>query len=120
MADDVRRAEQRHLGAIDEGFQVRQALQAGGDPAGLSQGKIDRHAAAHAQRRREHDAPPGGIDAQRGAARAGGAHEGDGQRFAGMRNGQLLRFGDRFRQDETTHDVRQRHDQNHTAGRLLT
>ena len=70
VADAVRRAEQRHLGAVDERPARRQALQPGGDPAGLRFGKADRRGARHAQRRGEHDPPPGRIDPQRGAARA--------------------------------------------------
>ena len=53
-------------------------------------GKAHGRAARHAQRRGQHDPPPGRIDAQRGAAGAGAAQEGDGQGIAGMSNGQLL------------------------------
>ena len=93
MTDAVRLAEQWHLGAVGEGPPRRQALQAGGDPAGLGLGEADGGGARHAQGRGQHDAPAGRVDAQRGAAGAGAAHEGDGQGIAGMSNGQLLGLG---------------------------
>ena len=89
----MRLAEQGHLGAIGERPPRRQPLQARGDPAGLGLGEAHGRAAGHAQGRRQHDAPAGRIDAQRGAAGAGAAHEGHGQGIAGMNNGQLLGLG---------------------------
>ena len=120
MADDVRLAEQGHLGAVGERPPRRQALQAGGDPAGLGLGEAHGGAAGHAQGRGQHDPAAGRVDAQRGAAGAGAAHEGHGQGIAGMNNGQLLGLGCRFRQDEAQQGAGQRHVRDHTTEELLT
>ena len=120
VADAVRLAEQREVGAVGERTPRRQALQPRRDPSGLRFGEAQGGAARHAQRRREHDAPPRRIDPQRGAARACTADEGDGQGIAGMSNGQLLGPGHRFRQDETKHGAGQRHEPNHTTADVLT
>ena len=69
MADAMRLAEQRQLGAVDERPARRQAFQPGGDPAGLRLGKAHGGGAGHAQRRRQHDAP---AAPDRPAARRGG------------------------------------------------
>ena len=60
MANAVRLAEQRHLGAVGERPALRQAFQAGGDPAGLRFGETQGRGAGHAQRRRQHDAASAG------------------------------------------------------------
>ena len=101
VADHMRHAEQRHLGTVAERPSLGQAIESGGNPAGLRLGEVHCRAAGHAQRRRQHDAPVGRIDTQRGAPRPGVAHEGDGQRISGMSNGQLLGLGQRFRQETT-------------------
>jgi hypothetical protein len=75
VADEMRCSEQRQFHAIDEGPARRQALEAGGDPAGLRLGKADGRPARHARRRGQDDPPMRGIDPQRRASRAGTAHE---------------------------------------------
>ena len=120
MADDVRLAEQGHLGAVGERPPLRQPLQAGGDPAGLGLGEAHGGAAGHAQGGGQHDPAAGRVDAQRGPAGAGAAHEGHGQGIAGMNNGQLLGLGWRFRQDEAQQGAGQRHARDHTTEEPLT
>ena len=89
-------AEQRHLGAIDEGTPGRQAFQACGDPARLLLGKANRRAARHAQRRGQHNAPPGRVDPQRGAARPGTSQEGHRQHGSRMGDAELFRLRNGF------------------------
>jgi hypothetical protein len=71
----MRCSEQRQFHTIDEGPAGRQALEAGGDPAGLRLGKANGRSTRHPRRRRQDDPPMSGIDPQRCASRAGTAHE---------------------------------------------
>jgi len=94
MADAMGYTEEGHLGTVVERTCLRQALEPRRDPAALEMSKTQRHVARHAQRRRQHDLPPGGVDPQRHPARTAAAHEGHRQLGAGMGNGNLLGVGD--------------------------